>query len=62
MEIGSADDFESAFKEAIKVRSAGLAVTSGALALSSQKRVADLATKIGCRRFTLGEILSLVAA
>jgi len=45
MEIGSADDFESAFKEAIKVRSAGLAVTSGALALSNQKRVADLATK-----------------
>src|SRR5262245_1701947 len=45
MEIGSANDFESAFKEAIKARSAGLAVTSGALPLSNQKRVADLATK-----------------
>jgi putative tryptophan/tyrosine transport system substrate-binding protein len=45
MEIGSADDFESAFKEAIKARSAGLAVTSGALSLSNQKRVAELATK-----------------
>jgi len=45
MEIRSANDFESAFTEAIKARSAGLAATSGALALSNQKRVADLATK-----------------
>jgi putative ABC transport system substrate-binding protein len=45
IEIRSANDFESGFKEAIKARSAGLAVTSGALALSNQKRVAELATK-----------------
>jgi putative ABC transport system substrate-binding protein len=45
MEIRSPNDFESAFKEAIKARSAGIAVTSGALALSNQKRVADLAIK-----------------
>ena len=45
MEVSSADKFESAFKEATKARSAALAVTSGALALSNQKRIADLATK-----------------
>jgi putative tryptophan/tyrosine transport system substrate-binding protein len=45
MEIRSPNDFESVFKEAIKARSAGLAVISSALALSDQKRVADLATK-----------------
>jgi len=45
MEVSSADKYESAFKEAIKARSAGLAVMGGALALSNQKRVADLATK-----------------
>jgi putative tryptophan/tyrosine transport system substrate-binding protein len=45
MEVSSADKYESAFKEAIKARSAGLAVTSSALALSHQKRVADLAIK-----------------
>jgi len=45
MEVSSADQYESAFKEAIKARSAGLAVMSSALALSNQKRVADLAIK-----------------
>ena len=45
MEVSSADKYESAFKEAIKARSAALAVTSSALALSNQKRIADLATK-----------------
>jgi putative tryptophan/tyrosine transport system substrate-binding protein len=45
MEVSSADKYESAFKEAIKARSAGLAVMSSALALSNQKRVADLAIK-----------------
>jgi len=45
MEVSSADKYESAFKEAIKARSAGLAVISSALALSNQKRVADLAIK-----------------
>ncbi|HEX2933006.1 MAG TPA: ABC transporter substrate-binding protein, partial [Candidatus Binatia bacterium] len=45
MEIRSTNDVESAFKEAINARSVALAVTSGALALSNQKRVADLAIK-----------------
>jgi len=45
MEIRSPNDFESAFKEAIEARSAGLAVISSALTLSNQKRVADLAQK-----------------
>ena len=45
MEVSSADKYESAFKEAIKARSAGLAVTSGALVLSNQKRITELATK-----------------
>ena len=62
MEVSSADKFESAFKEAIKARSAGLAVISSSLANSNQKLIADLATKIGCRRFTLGEIGSPAVA
>ena len=45
MEVSSADKFESAFKEAIKARSAALAVTPNALANSNQKRIVDLATK-----------------
>ena len=45
MEVSSADKYESAFKEAIKARSGGLAVSSGALVLSNQKLIADLATK-----------------
>ena len=45
MEVSSADKYESAFKEAIKARSAALAVTQSALANSNQKRIADLATK-----------------
>ena len=45
MEVSSADKYESAFKEAIKARSAALAVTQSALINSNQKRIADLATK-----------------
>ena len=45
MEVSRADQYESAFKEAIKARSAGLAVMTSALALSNQKRVADLAIR-----------------
>ena len=45
MEVSSADKYESAFKEAIKARSAALAVISSALAISNQKRIADLAIK-----------------
>ena len=45
MEVSSADKFESAFKEAIKARSAALAVTSGSTNTSNHKRIADLAVK-----------------
>ncbi len=45
MEVSSADKYESAFKEAIKARSAALASSSSALANSNQKQIADLATK-----------------
>jgi putative ABC transport system substrate-binding protein len=45
MEVSSADKYESAFKQAIKARSAALAVTLNPLANSNQKRVVELATK-----------------
>ena len=45
MEVNSADQFESAFKEAIKLGSATLAVTLSPLINSNQKRIADLAAK-----------------
>jgi putative ABC transport system substrate-binding protein len=45
MEASSADKFESAFKEAIKARSAALAVTLSPLASANQKLIADLAVK-----------------
>ena len=45
MEVSSEDKYESAFKEAIKARSAALAVAAGSLNNSNQKRIADLATK-----------------
>ncbi len=45
MEVSSADQYEGAFKEAIKARSAALAVTQHTLATSHQKLIADLATK-----------------
>jgi putative ABC transport system substrate-binding protein len=45
MEVSSADQFESAFKEAIKARSATLSVTSGGMNNSNHKRIADLAIK-----------------
>jgi len=45
MEVSSADILESAFKGAIKARSAGLSVLSSALAASNQKRIVDLAAK-----------------
>jgi putative ABC transport system substrate-binding protein len=43
MEVGSADKFESAFKEATKARSGALAGTLHGLANSNQKRIAELA-------------------
>ena len=45
MEVSSADKYERAFQEAIQARSAALAVTDHALAVSNQKQIADLATK-----------------
>jgi putative ABC transport system substrate-binding protein len=45
MEVSSADQLESAFKEAIKARSAALWVTSGSINTSNHKRIADLAIK-----------------
>jgi putative ABC transport system substrate-binding protein len=45
MEIRSVDDFDGAFKEAIKARSGGLTVTATTLFSANQKRIADLATK-----------------
>jgi len=45
MDIRSANDFESAFKEAAKASSAALSVTSSPFINSYQKRIADLATK-----------------
>ena len=45
LEVSSADKFESAFKEAIKARSAALSVTSSSVNNSNQKRIADLAIK-----------------
>jgi putative ABC transport system substrate-binding protein len=43
MEVSSAKEFESAFKEATKARSEALAVTQLALATSNRKQIADLA-------------------
>jgi putative tryptophan/tyrosine transport system substrate-binding protein len=45
MEASGADNFDAAFKEAINERSAALAVTQSALALSNQKRIVELAAK-----------------
>jgi putative ABC transport system substrate-binding protein len=45
MEVSSVDQLESAFKEAIKARSAALAVTNSGIGNSNPKRIADLAAK-----------------
>jgi putative tryptophan/tyrosine transport system substrate-binding protein len=45
MRVSGADKFESAFKEAIKARSAALAVTLNPLANTNQRRIVDLAAK-----------------
>ncbi len=45
MEASSADKYENAFKEAIKARSAALAVTASSINNSNHKRIADLAIK-----------------
>jgi putative ABC transport system substrate-binding protein len=45
MEVSGADKYESAFKDAIKARSAALAVVGSALNLSNQKQIVELAAK-----------------
>jgi putative ABC transport system substrate-binding protein len=45
MEVSSADKYEAAFTEAIKVRSGALAVIGTALNNSNQKRITELAAK-----------------
>jgi len=45
MEVGSADKLDNAFKEAMKARSAALAVTHHQFARTYRKQIADLATK-----------------
>jgi len=45
MAVSSADRYENAFKEAIKARSAALAVTSHTLARGNHKQITELATK-----------------
>jgi len=45
MEVSGANDFESAFKEATRARSAALAVTQSPPFLSNRKQITDLATK-----------------
>ena len=58
MEVSSADQYEGAFKESIKARSAALAVTQHTLATSHQKLITDLATKNRLPSMYFGEILS----
>ena len=45
MEVSRADEYENAFKEAIKAGSTALAVAGSPLAVSNQKRIAELAVK-----------------
>jgi putative ABC transport system substrate-binding protein len=45
MAVSSADKFESAFKEAVKARSAAVVVTQNTLVASNQKRVVDFTAK-----------------
>jgi len=45
MEVSSVDKLEGAFKEAVKARSAALAVTSSPFINSNEKRITDLAAK-----------------
>lgn len=45
MEVSSGDRYEQAFNDAIKKRSAALAVTQDALADSNQKQIVELAAK-----------------
>jgi putative tryptophan/tyrosine transport system substrate-binding protein len=45
MAVNSADEFESGFKDAVKMRSGALAVTGAALMSNNQKQIINLAAK-----------------
>jgi putative ABC transport system substrate-binding protein len=62
MEISSADKFESAFNEATKAGSAAVAGTHASLFTTNQKRIVELAAKIGSRRYIHGKIMSIPVA
>jgi len=56
-EVSTTEKYESAFKEAIQAGSAALAVTQSALTNKYQRRLRTSPQRIGCRLYTLGEIL-----
>jgi putative tryptophan/tyrosine transport system substrate-binding protein len=63
MEVSSADKFEGGFKEAVKARNAALAVISSSFINSLIKNESRTwRQKTGCRRYTLGKILSTAVA
>jgi putative tryptophan/tyrosine transport system substrate-binding protein len=45
MEVSSSENYESAFKEAVKARSAALVMASSPLASSNRKQIVDLAAR-----------------
>src|SRR5262249_41095390 len=63
MEVSNSDKFERAFKEATEARSTALVVSSGSFFLILiGNRSWTWRQEIGCRRYTLGQILSPAAA
>ena len=63
MEVSSVNDLENAFKGATKARSAALAVIQSPFTVSLSKTDHGPGEQdIGCRRYTLGKILSKAAA
>ena len=57
MEVSSADKIEGAFKEAIKARSAALAVIEP-ISVSNQKQIADLAQKWAAGDISRGDFVA----
>ena len=57
MEVNTTDQYESAFKEAIKARSAALAVSRHRLFTNYQKRSPSWRPSTTCRRFTFAKTL-----
>jgi putative ABC transport system substrate-binding protein len=60
--IGSANNYESAFKEAVKAGSGGLAVTRHRLSYVNQNGSSSWQQSIACRQSTLARTLSSEAA